>query len=85
MPAGDRHRAIAHRHAETDLLADQPVAVEAGDPRVAASFRCSDGRHFEVGAGAGEQRVAVVGVAPAVADVPLPRGLTISSGLSPFS
>ena len=60
------------RHAEVALAADEPVAVEALDPGLVADCACT------AGASAArvprvEERVAQLGVAAAVADVPLPR------------
>ena len=57
------------RHAEVALAADEPVAAQALDPvGVAALHVGRMPRHLRA---AGDQRVAQVGVAPAVADVPL--------------
>ena len=60
------------RHAEEALAADQPVAVEPLDPVVVAVAHVV-GEPVELLA-AGEERVAAVLVAPAVADVPLAAG-----------
>ena len=60
------------RHAEEALPADQPVAVEALDPVVVAVAHVV-GEPVELLA-AGEEGLAAVLVAPAVADVPLAAG-----------
>ncbi len=60
------------RHAEEALAADEPVAVEALDPVVVAVLHVG-GVPRDLAA-AGDERGAQVGIAAAVADVPLARG-----------
>ena len=71
-----------HRDAEVALPADQPVAVQPVDPVLVAHLhvRRVPPQLFP----AGEQRLAQVGVPPAVADVPLPAGHDLEGAIAAF-